>query len=388
MITSLKIFFEAYKYLKECVRASIKQLDREHLRSLFNTLIEAKKKNSMIIVDGQGRSLQSVLIMEDCLEHNGFPIILPAHNANLRPWKPGDVFFFNSGSGSGSPLAHAKYAEEDGLKVLGMTYNSKIYDNFQNKEDGILILEPSKNRNSVYAPLGTEFEFTSAVLGASIGYGVGKDEDDSLKRFEESVATILNLFDRTYDYFENNLDGLIKFINLINEYIDPENKSHVYFMGVGRDVIINQVAAIRYGHLHKKMNGKVVKDLQVIYEGHWDLRKPKDLAIVTSGSGATPQTLSYATQAFITGMRIFGITSFKNSDLGRFSKRVDGCLVVPGRRDPFSMYNLVNVLRKHYLPEFELNVYLTMDSLLAQIAADHGIIEDDMKKAHRLHKLQ
>lgn len=388
MITSLKIFFEAYKYLKDCVRQSIESIDEERLKTMFELLIHGRDNGSKIIVDGQGRSLQSMLIMEDCLEHNGFPIIFPASNANLRPWKKGDIFFFNSGSGSGSPLRHAQAAKKDGLDVLGMTYNTKIHEHFEKPLKGILLLEPSINRSSLYAPLGTEFEFTSAVIGASIGYGVSDSGESSLDEFKKCSQQILQTLDDTYLYYEDNLDALIHFINLIEEYIDPKNEHNIYFRGVGRDSIINDVAAIRYGHLHKVIQGKTVKDLRVISEGHWDLRKNNDLAILMSGSGSTSQTLNYASQAFISGLKIFGITSFENSNLGRFCKRVDGCLIVPGRRDPFSMYNLVNRKSENYLPEFELNTYLTMDALLAQIAKDHGISEEDMKASHRLKTLE
>jgi hypothetical protein len=40
-------------------------------------------------------------------------------------------------------------------------------------------------------------------------------------------------------------------------------------------------------------------------------------------------------------------------------------------------------LRSNYLPLFELNCYLTLDALLAQIASNHGISEEDMKRSHR-----
>ncbi|MBD3353943.1 MAG: hypothetical protein GF364_20845 [Candidatus Lokiarchaeota archaeon] len=388
MITSLKVFFNAYEYLTDCLSESLRQIDKERLKEIFRILIHGRDNGSKIIVDGQGRSLQSMLIMEDCLEHNGFPIIFPASNANLRPWKKGDIFFFNSGSGSGAPLRHAQYAKKDELDVLGMTYNVDIHKEFPKPLKGILILAPSTNKNKLYAPLGTEFEFTSAVIGASLGYSVGKNPEESLVKFEECCSTFLKLFRETYTYYENNLDALIKFINLIDEYVDPSNESNVFFRGVGRDSIINQVAAIRFGHLHKKVDDKVIKDLRVIFEGHWGLRSKGDLSIITSGSGSTSQTLNYATQSFVSGLNVFGITSFKDSDLGKFTERVDGCLVVPGRHDPFSMYNLVSRKRKDYLPEFELNVYLTMDSLLAQVACDHGITEDDMRASHRMKELE
>ena len=293
-MTSLSIFFEAYKYLIQCVRDSLKSINQDKLKSIFEILIEGREKNSSIIVDGQGRSLQSMLILEDCLEHNGFPIIFPASNANLRPWKPGDIFFFNSGSGSGSPLKHAIAAHEDKLHVLGMTYNTNIGSNFSSPVEGILKMAPSGNRNKLYAPLGTEFELTSAVIGASLGYGVNSTPEESISEFNKCSSEILKLFDDSVSYYEKHKEGLLEFIDLIKIYIDPDCKNNIYFRGVGRDSIINQVSAIRYGHLHKTINEQVVKDLHVIYEGHWDLRKPNDLVILTSGSGSTSQTLDYA----------------------------------------------------------------------------------------------
>ncbi|MCP4760621.1 MAG: hypothetical protein GY870_02495 [archaeon] len=382
----LKIFFGAYKYLTNCFRESLKALDKECLYDIFSMFIEAKKNKRNIIVDGQGRSLQSLLLAEDCLEHNGFPIIFPTSNANLRPWKKGDILFFNTGSGTGSPIKHALAAKDDGLNIIGMTYNPKIKDEFSK---GILVLEPSKNKNPLYAPLGTEFELTSAIVGSSIGYSISDTPEKSMEIFNECTKQIVSLFDETYGLHPQNVESIRKFIELITMYLGPTCKNKVYFRGVGRDSITNKVSAIRFGHLHKiDRAGHELKDLQVIYEGHWDLRTQSDLAIITSGSGSTSQSLNYATQAFISGMRVFGITSFENSDLGRFTNRVDGCLVIPGRRIPYSMYNATQNERINYLPEFELNVNLTMDSLLAQIASNNDISENDMKASHRLKTLE
>ncbi len=378
MMSGLKIFFGAHAYLTGCVRASLAALDRDRLKNVFSILINSRNNN--FIVDGQGRSLQSILLFEDCLEHNGFPIILPAHSSNLRPWTRNDVFIFNTGSGSGSPMKHAEDAKNDGLKVLGMSYNKALADKYPD----VLILEPSKSNNPLYAPLGTEFELTSAVIGASIGYSVRKNVEDSIIAFEESSKKIVDAFESTYSYLEDNLESLMNFINLVSDYIPITNRKHIYFMGVGRDAIVNQVTAIRYGHLCKEPD----KDLKVIYDGHWDLRQPGDLVILTSGSGSTSQILDYSLQGFISGLRIYAITSFEDSDLGRFAKRCDGCLVIPGRRNRFSMYNLSPNQRENYLPEFELNTYITLDSLLAQIAINHGITENDMRQHHKLKKLE
>ncbi len=384
-MSGLKIFFDAYKYLMNCVKESLKSLDYDQLKNIFKLLINARKKKKTVIVDGQGRSLQSMMLTEDCLEHNGFPIIFPAANANVRPWRKGDIFFFNSGSGSGSPLKHAQSAKEDGLNVIGMTQNKKMLDEFP---ETVLILNPSQKKNSIFAPLGTEFEFCSAVIGSCIGSAINDTVGEANRKFVMHSQALLDLFEKSIGHFENNLDSLLQFISVIEPFINPENTGHVYFQGVGRDDIINHVAGIRYGHLHKVKNGKVTKDLRVISMGHWDLRRKNDLAIVISGSGSTSQTLNYCMQAFITGMNIYGFTSFEDSDLGKFTRRVDGCLVIPGRRDRFSMYNVTMKHRRNFLPEFELNTYLTLDSLLSQIAVNHNVTEADMKAIHRLKALE
>ena len=380
-MSGVKIFQASFRYLTDVVKKTIQALDPANLKEIFRILIATREQGRNIIVDGQGRSLQSLLLMEDCLEHNHFPIILPVSNANLRPWQPHDVFIFNSGSGSGSTLAHAQAAKEDGLYVIGMTYNKQLTEEFNH----LLVLEPSKRRNPLLAPLGTEFELSSAVIGTCLAYSVSDTPENSLKAFQQSTNKIMSLYEDTYAYLEEELESLMKFISLIEEYLPTSNVHKIYFRGVGRDETVNRVAAIRYGHLHKHETGK---NLRVIYEGHWDLRKPGDLAIVTSGSGATSQTLDYAMQAFISGMKVFGITSFKNSDLGKFTARVDGCLVLPGREEAYSMYNLSTDDRQNYLPAFELNYYITLDCLLAQIASNHEISEADMQASHRPKKLE
>jgi D-arabinose 5-phosphate isomerase GutQ len=374
-MAGLKYFFNAYEYLTDCVRESLRKLDQDKLKEVFKILIEARNSGQRIIVDGQGRSLESILLAEECLEHNGFSIILPVRNANLRPPNEQDVFFFNSGSGSGSPYTHAQYALEHNLTVLGMTYNPKLVEEFPHA----LVLLGSENKNSLFAPLGTEFELTSAITGCCIAHSVCDTAKKSMAAFEESSQAILQLFVDSKTYYEDHLEDLMAFIDIISGYVPVSNPHKVYFRGVGRDEIINSVAAIRYGHLQKLPDF----DLRVIQEGHWELRTEGDLAVLTSGSGATSQTLDYAMQAFISGMKVIGVTSFADSDLGRFCRRADGCLVVPGRKESYSLYTQTAKFRTNYLPEFELNCYITLDALLAQVAANHGITEDDMKKSHR-----
>jgi len=331
----------------------------------------------MIVVDGQGRSLESLLLAEDCLEHNGFPIILPSSNANLRPCVAGDILFVNTGSAKGSIRKHCEEAFKIGMKIIGMTTNQE----FAKEYPDVMIIPLNQQKNPKYAPLGTEFEFSTAIIGSLIGYSIDSSPEKSLENFRANEKIILDLLNTTYQKYqsEESRHSFIKFIEMIQKYIPKANNKKIYFRVVGRDMIVSRVAAIRYGHIHKEPD----IDLRVIYEGHWDLREKDDLIILISGSGSTSQTMDYAVQAFITGANILGITSFKDSDLGKFSARCNGCIEVPGRKHLFSMYNMAPEKRLAYLPEFELNTYITLDSLLAQIASDNQITEKDMELSHR-----
>jgi len=66
-----------------------------------------------------------------------------------------------------------------------------------------------------------------------------------------------------------------------------------------------------------------------------------------------------------------------------------GNLIITGREMAESDYNTSITDRKSkFLPLFELNTYLTLDSLLALIAKNNGITEDDMKRTHRDKELE
>jgi D-arabinose 5-phosphate isomerase GutQ len=162
----------------------------------------------------------------------------------------------------------------------------------------------------------------------------------------------------------------------------------VYFKGVGINEIISRVIAIRYGHLHKEG----LKDLRVVYEGHWKSRRKDDLVLLISGSGETDQILKYAEQACDVGMKLFTITSFKESCLAEYTKghcEYQGNLIVEGRPEMVSYYNKsINNRTKIFFPQFELNTYITLDSLLALIAKNNDISEEDMKKTHRDKELE
>lgn len=374
-------FIKAYSYMVFKIRESLKSLNRYDITSVLKLLDAGLKDDRKVIIDGSGRSLQSVLLLMDALETNGYGVnVNTVGNANLRPLRPGDSFIMNSRSGEGKVYDHACFAKKSGLSTIIISCNQHLKNYF----DNVIVLDKPIEHRTEYTPLGTEFEQASAVLSACIGSSF--KGGDKWGVFNENFNRIIDSFYDNIDFLKKQEDSLNSFIELINDYLRIDNPGVVYFKGLGINNIISQVIAIRYGHLHK--NGE--KDLRVVYEGHWKSRKPDDLAILISGSGETKQITSYAEQSFNEGMNVFGITSNQNSYLAKFAKRCKGSLIIPGRVKKTSQYNesVGRLENGGYLPLFELNTYLTLDALLAVIAKKNGISQGDMAKTHRNRELE
>jgi len=91
-------------------------------------------------------------------------------------------------------------------------------------------------------------------------------------------------------------------------------------------------------------------------------------------------------------MKLFTITSFKESSLARINKwyrKYQGNLIIEGRPEMISYYNKsMYKVTTTFFPQFELNTYITLDALLALIAKNNDITEEDMKKTHRNKELE
>ncbi|TFG26132.1 MAG: hypothetical protein EU532_10665 [Promethearchaeota archaeon] len=374
-------FKETYKYLVQRIENSFQGLNKETMQRCLK-ILENGRKDKRVTIDGAGRSLQSVLLLANELENSYSIRVNQVSNANLRPLRKGDIFIVNSRSGQGKSYEDAKFALKKGLDVIFITGNEKLVEEFEN----VLLIQGNINHKKNYAPLGTEFEQASAVLSSFMGYTY--DKADKIKIFKECCKNVINNLNFNLEQLEKQETAIHNFLRLMDNFLDVTNNNVVYFKGVGINEIISRVIAIRYGHLHKEG----LKDLHVVYEGHWRSRKKDDLAILMSGSGETDQILKYAQQAGDVGMKLFTITSFKESSLARTNKwyrKYQGNLIIEGRPEMISYYNKsMYKVTTTFFPQFELNTYITLDALLALIAKNNDITEEDMKKTHRNKELE
>lgn len=392
-MSELPIFFKSYCYLKNHISSVYKNLEEniEPLEDTLDVLLKARKDNKKIIVDGQGRSFRSLKLVRNILVQNKFEanMVKDSKTAILRPLEEGDVLLVNSGSGeTESPVTHIIKIkkEKTGIKTIGIIGNEN--SSVARLVDHKIILKPKDKKelkpgmHEKLAPLGTEFEISSAAILSCFAYSINKNKKKARERFEKSMSNINELLNENLKFFkkEKNTISLDNFVNLISNYIPTKNKSRVYFLSVGRDKMILDVASIRYNHLYDGED----KDLIVLNEEEdWLDRKKGDLLICASGSGNTKQIVDYAYQAKESKMNLVGITSFENSELGFAVKdyKKGLLLIVPGRKYKESRYN--KVVRGTYVPYFELALYVTLDALLTEIADRNNITEEDMKKAHK-----
>ncbi len=374
-------FKDAYKYLVRRIENSLKSINKSTMQNCLE-ILDNGKQVKRVTIDGAGRSLQSALLLANELENLYGIRVNQVENANLRPLREGDIFIVNSRSGKGKATEDAEFALKKGLNVIYITGNPKLEEKFEN----VILIKGDINHEIKYAPLGTEFEQASAVLCSCMGYAYNKS--DKIKVFDDSCSNVMRGLYSNLQELEKQEKPINSFTSLINDFLETNNESVVYFKGVGINEIISRVIAIRYGHLHKKG----LKNLHVVYEGHWKSRRKDDLAVLISGSGETDQILKYAQQAGDVGMRLFTITSFKESSLARTNKwyrKYQGNLIIKGRPEMVSYYNKsIHKVTKRFFPQFELNTYITLDALLALIAKDNDITEEDMKKTHRDKELE
>ena len=374
-------FRDTYRYLVQRIEYSFKGLNKKTMQRCLE-ILDSGKKNKRVTIDGAGRSLQSALLLANELENSYGIRVNQVSNANLRPLRKGDIFIVNSRSGEGKSAEDARFALKKGLDVLFITENKKLEEDFEN----VLLIESDINHEKEYAPLGTEFEQASAVLCSCMGYAY--DKSDKIKIFDECCNSVIKGLYFNLEQLQLQDNAIYNFLTLMDDFLEVNNNSVVYFKGVGINEIISRVIAIRYGHLHKEFS----KDLHVVYEGHWKSRRKDDLAVLISGSGETDQILKYAQQAGDIGMKLFTITSFKESSLARTNKwyrKYQGNLIIDGRPDMISYYNKsIYKVTATFFPQFELNTYITLDALLALIAKNNNITQEDMKKTHRDKELE
>ncbi|MFX0171462.1 MAG: SIS domain-containing protein [Candidatus Hodarchaeota archaeon] len=156
--------------------------------------------------------------------------------------------------------------------------------------------------------------------------------------------------------------NLIKIMKNLSSYFSKSEKK-VFLTGSGINRLISNIIAIRLQNL--MINVYPMED--------WRFRQEDDLLISISGSGSSTNTLNLMKNAKKSKMNIIGISSFPQSE---FAKLLDIFLYIQGREESVNSNGFTSPKAGIYLPIFEYLTVLTLESCVAQMAIDLGILGD------------
>ena len=163
--------------------------------------------------------------------------------------------------------------------------------------------------------------------------------------------------------------------DLIENIVKSKN---IFIVGAGRSGLVGKAFAMRLMHLGF--------NVYVVGETITPAINPEDLLIAISGSGKTTFTVGAVKTAKKIGVRVVGITSYENSEMGKLCDKI---VKIPGREvikrspDYFS-----SQLTGNYQPLtplgslFELSTMVFLDSVIAKLMRKLNKKEDYLRKRH------
>ena len=308
------------------------------------------------------------MILGECLKNIGFSgRISYLSEMFAQPVQKNDVLIAVTGSGW-TKLTTSVIEDSVWRKTKVLTFTGML-DSKAAKLSDVVIQSPLgfepqdhaypfTSAKAPLTPLGTIFELTTIVIGIGIINGVFTGS--CTNGFNEATRIILQAAENTLNDLKKN-SNLSKFIKILGE--NCHKSSNVFFHGSGISNIISQMSADRFQSL--KMNVLSIND--------WRFRREGDSLIAISGSGVSTKTLKTVENAKMNQMRVFGLTSFPESDLAKIS---DYFLVLSGRKEKVNPDALQIIQPEIFIPTFEYNAAIFLEACVAQIAIDLGITEN------------
>ncbi|MFW9924683.1 MAG: SIS domain-containing protein, partial [Candidatus Thorarchaeota archaeon] len=311
-------------------KAMLNQNDK--LMELYNLLNDTRKKRRVVHVTGMGRSGRAAEFFADLLKDLGFQVSIIGRTLAL-PVKLDDVVIGFSGSGKTSTtVANVGVCIDGGAKIITLTQNEQ--SRLGRLADICLIIPKSKklqkseelpeietDKEFVFAlsqipeemqsslsPMGTLFELSALLV--SIGLtGMLKSETDPIRAFQSTLDSVI-------DNAEKAVKGIVKeqktqdeIVRILKLFIDlsPSSTKKVFWLGAGLSEIVASMHAMRFQHL----------GFNIHLQDDWRFRKKNDIAVAISGSGSTPLTNGFISEAKKAGMETLGFTSKVHSEFGK-----------------------------------------------------------------------
>ncbi|NHJ32411.1 MAG: SIS domain-containing protein [Asgard group archaeon] len=366
----------------------------DELVRLYNLLIETKKKRNIVHVTGMGRSGRAVEFFAEMLKDLGFHVSIIGRTLAL-PVSSGDVVIAFSGSGKTSTtVANVGICVDGGANVVIVTQNAKSRlgrfadiclvvpksKKLQREEEPVEIETdkgfvlslsqiPEEMKSSL-SPMGTLFELSALLV--SIGLtGMLRNDEKPERAFQSTLDTVIDNAEKAVQQIVKNKKTQDEIVRVLDLFLDlsPVSSKKVFWIGAGLSGVVASIHAMRFQHLGYNIH----------LQDDWRFRKKNDIIVAISGSGSTPFTNGFITEAKKKKMITVGFTSIIDSEFGN---NVDFLVKVPGRLDPDSWYNRMSESKPFIETQFEFAVAIVIESIIAQLAIHKGITETEMKGRH------
>lgn len=366
----------------------------EELVKLHNLLVETKKKRNVVHVTGMGRSGRAVEFFAEMLKDLGFLVSIIGRTLAL-PVSTDDIVIAFSGSGKTSTaVANVGVCVDGGANVVIVTQNDKSRlgrfadiclvvpksKKLQRAEEPLEIetdkgfvvslSQISEEMKSSLSPMGTLFELSALLI--SIGLtGMLRNDEKPERAFQSTLDTVIDNAEKAVQQILKNKKTQDEIVRVLDLFLDlsPASTKKVFWIGAGLSGIIASMHAMRFQHLGYNIH----------LQDDWRFRKKNDIVVAISGSGSTPFTNSFVSEAKKKKMITVGFTSIIDSEFG---SNVDLLVKVPGRMDPDSWYNRMSESKPFIETQFEFAVAIVIESIIAQLAVHKGITETEMKGRH------
>lgn len=389
LIRSSDIFLsQAYRTRKSLLN------QKEKLLEFYDLMKDTKKKRNVVHVTGMGRSGRAAEFFADLLKDLGYQVSIIGRTLAL-PVKVDDVVLGFSGSGKTSTtVANVGVCIDGGARIVTLTQNeqsrlgrladicllvpkSKKLQRSEeppeietDKEFVFALSQIPEEMKSSLSPMGTLFELSALLV--SIGLtGMLKSDEDPIRNFQSTLDIVIDNAEKAVREIMRNEKTQDEIVRIIEFFVDlsPASTKKVFWIGAGLSGIVASMHAMRFQHL----------GFNIHLQDDWRFRKKNDIVVAISGSGSTPFTNGFITEAKKKKMATIGFTSKVESDFGN---KCDILVKVPGRIDPESWYNRLSENKPFIETQFEFSVAVVIESIIAQLAVHKGITETEMKGRH------
>lgn len=381
----LTAFVDAYETILRISEEHVNKMvqkQKSNLISARQLFLSALKEGKRVHIAGMGRSKLAAIIIGDLLKNLGFQVSVIGDFLS-KPVRSGDLVLAVSASGwTTTTCMMVEEAIRLGAKILALTATprsklDRLADVSIYLPGGSIVDETSYivrqimgRHKTPLTPMGTIPETNAILTGIGLVGMLIEESSDPVGVFGDYVNLVLKNARDSLSELLQDLERLSRFVNIISS-CKRNGGSKIYLIGAGINKFVSLMSAMRFQHL----------GLNVFSIDDWKFRDANDVLIGISSSGESAITLLYAKEAKRTGMNLISLTASPGSTLSNLSD-VELDLLDISKREEYLEFRVFKGKKPRFIPAFEYAALLVLESVVAQIAEEFSIREEDMRRLH------